>query len=68
MMRAAKLVASSIAALLDAGAHVARAGGLEHADAGVLQDCANRVEWAIEEAENTSAVERLGELAEEVKP
>jgi len=64
-MRAAKLIAESVAALIDAGQHIARCGGLEHADADYLLDCERRVFAAIEEAENTSAVEQLGELAEQ---
>lgn len=64
-MRAAKLVAESVAALLDAAQHVARCGGIEHASADYLLDCSRRVDYAIQDAENASAVERLGELAEE---
>ncbi len=65
MMRAAKLVAESVAALLDAGQHIARSGGLEHASADYLLDCSRRVEFAIRDAENTSAVERLAEVVKE---
>lgn len=63
-MRAAKLIAESVGALLEAASHVARAGGLEHADADYLLDCSGRVNSALDEAENVSAVERLGEVAE----
>ena len=61
-MRAAKLVAESIGALLDAAQHIARCGGLEHAMADYLLDCNYRVYSAIEEATNVSAVEKLGDL------
>jgi len=64
-MRAAELVAESVGALLDAAQHVARCGGLEHADADYLLDCNRRVEYAIRDAKDVSAIEELGDLASE---
>ena len=60
-MNAAKLVAESVAALLDAAHHVAGCGGLEHASADYLLDCSRRVYCAIQEAENVATVDPLGE-------
>ena len=58
MDRGAKLIAHSIAALLDAAQHIARCGGLEHAGADYLLDCSRRVYAEIEEFE----------LAEQAQP
>lgn len=63
-MRAAKLVAESVGALLDAAQHVARCGGLEHAGADYLLDCSRRVYSALAAADDVSAVEELGDLAD----
>jgi hypothetical protein len=62
-MRAAKLVAESVGALLDAAQHVARCGSLEHADADYLLGCSRRVYSAFAAADDVSAVEELGDLA-----
>lgn len=64
-MRAAKLIAESVGALLEAAAHIAGAGGLKYAHQGSILDCSNRVYRAIEDAENVSAVEKLGDLADD---
>lgn len=64
-MRAARLVAESIGALLDGAQHVARCGGLDNANGDYLLDCSRRVYSAIEDSKNVSAVDLLGEVAEE---